>query len=565
MQRYARITKIALLLLSLLSGGCASDRPPSGGTPKAAPLQVVFSDPAPSALNSSPGSIFLTFNHELSLRQLTGALAFTPSIGSWDASVHGKHAEIKLSSPLQKNRTYILTLNKQLAPLQGGAFASPYTLAFSTGPEIENGTISGTVINEELAPAPGSLILAFGDKRDAAGLQPLTADAPDYLAQTDGAGKFSFNHLHPGFYRILAVNDRNGDMRYSPESEEIGICSPEAIQTGTAGIALQLSGLESAAGELLSCRPIDRQSVAIRLARPVNTTSFDPGKIEILKRGTTLPLAVTGWYAKNPTMREREFIIVTRGMEPGRAYSIGWKSGGNDSATGPILFYASGRSPASRQLSATILPENRTGPAYLDQAWPALGKAVIISFSEPIDIEVARGMIFIAETAGTQLAPLRFSLARIDSRTFWVKPDGGFKPGQAYLTSVKPGGSGKPALSRFRSASKEDCGSITGTCFSRSEQVIVEARAEGATASYCMALSRNRSGTFTYTFSDLPPGRYTLSAYAPSDKTAPDPYRQRNPGSIHPRVPAEPFGIYEGKVMVRAQWTTGNIDIHISK
>ncbi len=571
MQRHKRITTIIPLFFLLLSGGCASDRPPSGSSAERAPLQVVFSDPAPSALNSSPEYIRLSFNHEITARQLIDAIAFTPPISAWELTASGKQAEIKLLTPLEKNRTYILTLNKQLTPNQAHqanqaeTFSTPYTLAFSTGPEIDGGTLSGTVVNEAISGAPGSLILAFADKHEAAASQQLKSDAPDYLAQTDDAGKFSFGHLRPGSYRVLAVNDRNHDMRYTQGSEEIGLCSPQLIQTETSGIVLKLEGLESAAGELASCAPLDRERIAISLARPVNTTDFNPEKLEIRQEGTPEPLAINGWYSKNRTMREREFIIVTGGMEAGRRCTIRMKSGGDNAGRGAISFYASGRSPSGRPISASILPENRSEPAYLDKAWPALGKRVTISFSKPVELEVARSMISIEETGAAHSSPLPFSIARIDARTFAVKPEGGFKPGLAYLACVKPGAAKKPIISRFRSALKEESGAISGTCFSRSEQVIVEARAEGSGVCYCSAASPNRNGTFSYTFSELPPGSYTLSAYAPLEKGAADPYRQRNPGSLNPALAAEPFGLHEGKVMVRAAWTTGNIDIHISK
>lgn len=241
MQSTSRIMNIFLILLLWLTGSCASDRPPSGGTVDITPLQVIWSDPAPSAVNVSTNTIRLTFNHYVTGRQLLKALVISPSIGKYDITIQGREAFIRADNTLDRNRTFILTLDKNLKDNRGNTFQAPYTMAFSTGALINNGTISGKIINKDYSPATNALILAFAEHPETTGKGKLLNRDPDYLIQTDASGVFSFRHLAIGSYRIIALNDRNHDMRSTAGSEEIGLSSMAVVPTGSSDLLFKLS------------------------------------------------------------------------------------------------------------------------------------------------------------------------------------------------------------------------------------------------------------------------------------------------------------------------------------
>ncbi len=356
---------VFLLLLLWLAGGCASDRPPSGGAADTTPLQVILSDPEPSALHVATNTIRLTFNHDVTARQVIKALHFTPSVGGYDITIGEKNTVLRLDRPLQKNQTWILTLDKNLRDYRGRTLAAPFTMAFSTGAVINSKTISGTVINRDCSPATNALLLAFAERPETAGNGNLLTREPDFFIQADASGVFSFRYLPAGSYRIIAVNDRNNDLRYNAGMEEIALSSMNLVPAGTSDLLFRLSGRERA--------------------------------------------------------------------------------------------------------------------------------------------------------------------------------------------SQSPPGSKAPATT--------ETGSISGTCVTSGQYVIIEA--SGSAGSYRTTASRDRKGTIHYTFTELPPGSYIVSAHVPYGNKKPDPKQQWNPGSIDPFQPAEPFGFYPEKVTVRARWTTRNIDITI--
>lgn len=358
--------KVFLILLLWLASGCASDRPPSGGPLDTTPLQVIFSDPAPSAVNVSAESIQLTFNHEITGRQLLNALVTSPPIGDCDITVDGKKALIKGFKPLEPGRTYILTLDKKLRDHSGHTLQAPYTLAFSTGAVINRGTISGKVINADYSPATNALILAFTELPEHVGARNLLQREPDYFIQAEPSGLFSLRHMAAGSYRIVAVNDRNNDLRYNAATEEIGLCSRAIVPSGSSDLLFMLSGKHN------------------------------------------------------------------------------------------------------------------------------------------------------------------------DTARFLSRP------------AVKTG-------------SLTETGALSGKCFASGQYVVVEA--SSLTASYSTIAVRDRNETWHYSFPELPPGSYTVSAFVPSGTKKPEPQRQRNPGSLEPFQAAEPFGYYPEKVTVRPRWTTEHIDI----
>lgn len=570
MQSQSRIMKLFITLLMLLSAGCASDRPPSGGPVESTPLQIIFSDPAPGSVNVSQKKIRLTFSNEISARQLTGSLLFYPSAGNYDISVNGREAEIWLHKPLESNRTYTLALDKNLQDYRGRSFTAPYTLAFSTGPVIESGAISGTVLNENWSPVTNALVLAFFDQGNfISGGKELLSREPDYLVQADRSGSFAFSHIKKGSYRIFAVIDRNNDRRYNYRTEETAQSSAELVSSDpkTSGdLTLRVTGLQSDTGTLVSCRSTTREQLEVTLSRPVLTPSFDPDNFEILHALSGTPLPVTAWYSKNRSMSEREFILITASLKPSEPYLLREKKSGE---SGNITFYGSDIMPSKQQLTVTVLPENRSNTAYLDRAWPYLGKAVILNFSRPAERMSVSRAVTLAENGANGEIPLQFSLIPIDSRTFALKPESGFKPGISYSVRINTesidGTASKPVVSTFRTATKENTGTLTGTCSANGKYIIVEARAAGSASAYRTTAQRTKNGTFHYTFPELPPGSYTVSAFVPSGNKEPEPWRLWNPGSIIPYRAAEPFGIHSGAVMVRPQWTTSRIDITIKQ
>ncbi len=564
--------KMLFILLLWLSGGCASDRPPTGGALDTTPLQVLFSNPAPSSVNVSIDKIHLTFNHYISGRQLLNSLLFSPSIGTYDIAVNGKEVDIRVFKPLEKNRTYLITFDKNLRDTQGHTLPGPYTIAFSTGPLIDTGVISGKVVNADFSPAANALLLAFSEHSSTAAAASLLTREPDYLIQANATGAFSFNNIGKGFFKIFAVNNRNNELRYNYKTEEVGLSSASLVPAGSSNLMFRLDGLHSTADGIVSCSPLEEQGLEITFGRPINITSFNPEKLEIRHAESHSLIPAVTWFSKNRSLYERTFLVVTAKLVPNEPYLISYRADDGTGTIRTIPFYGSSRPKVIRPLSITIAPDNGSNPAHLDLAWPSLGKVVVIRLSDPRTESELSHAITLSETASGTEGNLRFSLTNIDPRTFALKPANGFQPGRSYRVSVNPADFRNiteksdqvtPVVSQFRTAEKKDTGSISGTGHASGKYVVIEAKLSGSASTFSTTALCDKNGTFRYLFPELPPGSYTVSAFIPSGSKPPGAYQQWSPGSIEPYRPAKAFGFFAEPVKVRAGWTTEHIDIQI--
>ncbi len=572
-----RMLNIFVVMLTLLACGCASDRPPAGGPPDTTPLQVVYSSPAHRQTNVTTRKIELAFNNYIVGRQLLRTLAFSPSAGKYDIDTDGKHVTITFAQPLEKSRTYTLTIDKNLKDIRGSSFSKPFNLTFSTGSTIDSGIIEGRVFNQDESPADNALILAYAsgpsDNISDNKIGLLHKEA-DYIAQTDASGAFRLGNIVPGTYRIFAIDDRNRDMRYDENTEEIALSNRTTVMTGSGNLTLRFNGLLGTPGMLATCRPIGSRTLEITLARPISTSSFDTGKIEIRNVVTNMQVPVTSWYSTNRSFQDNRFTLITGILENRQRYRISFHEGENNTANSSLEFYGISETQAHQPLSVKILPENGSDPGYLDKIWPSAGRAAILQFSTSAEKSDISRITFIEEIDNSNRYKLPCSLTALDPGTYALKPVNGFKPGHTYKVTVNTAAIGtqaytdktKPAESRFTAASSEDYGTISGRCLADTPMVIVEAREAGSPSSiYRTKATRDRNGSLRFTFPELPPGNYTVSAFVPASAKDGDVWIPWNPGSLKPFRPSEPFGIYPDPVKVRAKWTTENIDIFITK
>ena len=95
-----------------------------------------------------------------------------------------------------------------------------YTYIFSTGTTTDTMQMSGRILNaEDLEPVKGILVGLHFDASDSA----FTGKPFDRVARTDASGYFSIKGVNAQRnYRIYALQDADGDFRYSQPTEAIG-------------------------------------------------------------------------------------------------------------------------------------------------------------------------------------------------------------------------------------------------------------------------------------------------------------------------------------------------------
>ncbi|ABB23107.1 Ig-like domain-containing protein [Pelodictyon luteolum] len=556
MKGTTHILKALLILLAVGTAGCASDKPPTGGLPDPTPRQVFFSDPDSGAVNISPRKIRFLFSHLTTARELLYSLHFSPQVDNYHVTVNGMEGEIDIFSPLRPNQTYIVTLNKRL-------FES-YTLPFSTGPQIDTSLVRGRVFNEDMTPSASAFVLAYrlrdGEKR----APDMRQAKPDYLAQTDGSGNFSFRHLKKGAYSLLAVNDSNGDMRWDRHREAIGITTAAVVHPDTTRHIIRMGGIDSETSGMSACRPLERNRLELTFTSPVDVATFNPGAVTINNPRTGKSVPVLDWFSSTGSSVSRRITILTGRLDTGgpSLISIHGREGQ------AISFWPTRHTVEKLPIRVTFSPADKSRPGYQGADIPCSPEAVVLRFSEPVPETIVGSAASLSIEGDDSPVTLDCLLKKIDAKTFTLRPREGFRPGATYRASVdsalvngievRPGAK-RTTFSRFTAASPDDMGSITGSCRASGGPVIVEAR---GTATWRTEATRDATGRYVYAFPGLPPGSYALSAFIPSmAKKGGACMQQPYPGTLFPFTPADPSAVHEGSVRVRAQWTAENIDI----
>jgi len=123
---------------------CAAIKLPSGGPKDTTPPKLIRSDPAQGTTLWEGGNIRLYFSEYMSENGIHKAFTISPALKKEiNIELNGDIIEIEILDTLETNRTYILTISRDLKDEHGVAMEKGTQIAFSTGDEIDSGEISG--------------------------------------------------------------------------------------------------------------------------------------------------------------------------------------------------------------------------------------------------------------------------------------------------------------------------------------------------------------------------------------------------------------------------------------
>ncbi|NTU57297.1 MAG: Ig-like domain-containing protein [Chlorobiaceae bacterium] len=570
MKEFPGLKILAILLISIFAGGCATDKTPPGGPPDLSPLSITASSPEPGTVNVSPKTIRLGFSHYVSRSALSKSIFFSPIIPDYEITVHGKEADIRLYTPLKPGRTYTLTLQKPLKGIYGNQLDRSWALAFSTGPAIDKGTIDGTVWTNRMAPASNITVMAYAPGATETRKSDSAALLPDYIAQTGPGGEFHFESLGSGSFRLTAVNDKNGNLRPEPDKEEFGVTPTANVESGQKSVTFRLSPGDSAPASLLSCRTINSRELEATFSARIPSRTFDLSGISISDTSTGTTLPVLGFFSLGRAEEESTYRFLTGPMSRSAFYRLSYVPHGNTGKPSELTFPGNSHAEIYPQLSLRILPADKTLNFIPETVRPETGSSLELQFNLPvIESSVKSAAKFTSIRNATERNE-PFSIARIDSRTYTIHPVGRFEPGQEYIMKVNTGEviglAGEKSKerfveSRFSVAGADQYGEINGTVAAGdAPSVIIEVYRPGTTARLRSLLRPSRNRSFSFSFKELPPGDYTVNAFIPSDK-APAQTSEWNGGSLDPFSPSDPFAATT--VTVRPGWVTENIRLEI--
>lgn len=207
MKHFIYIVFVALCLASCASRGTG----PQGGPKDTIPPVPRVSEPEMGALNFHGNRIEVTFDEYIQLDNVAANLMMSPpQQNPPDVKARGKKLMIQFQDSLYPNTTYTIDFGSAVCDYREKVPLKGYSFYFSTGDEIDTLETAGHVYDAQtLNPVKDITVGIYANMADSAFVRhPFLR-----IAKTDAQGAFRIKNIHPGDYRIYAVNDISRDYR----------------------------------------------------------------------------------------------------------------------------------------------------------------------------------------------------------------------------------------------------------------------------------------------------------------------------------------------------------------
>lgn len=427
----SRPAAVLLAACAVLLASCATPIPPSGGPRDETPPEVLEAIPAAGAVNVDRETMRITFSEYVDEPSFARAFSITPSFAEEPEFVWSGHTvEIRFPEPLRDNTTYVVNLDTELSDVRGVDLAGPLTLAFSTGPTINAGTIAGRVLSAAGGqPVPGVDVFAYAFE-DSTVLQNLPA-RPTYRTQTDQSGAFRFEYLTEQPYFVAALRDQNRSL--APDAQEP--FAPPPVSTIPAdstpvdvGLPWVLTAVDTLRPEPTRVTSLSQTRHRLRFSEPVQFERRDADRWALVDSSTAERLPIESLYLLPSEPREVYFTTppldaVPHAVTPAALID----TSGNELRRQPVPFTPSAESDTLQLRLLGLLPEGAAALARSMQ--PAL------RFNQPLNEEQLASIVTVTDSTGV---PLAFSAVTETGTEYELHTEPPLSPGMRVEISVRP-------------------------------------------------------------------------------------------------------------------------------
>lgn len=210
--------------------GCANKVAPTGGIKDVTPPKMLSAIPPSGSVGFSSDQIQLYFDEYVQLKEASQQITISPPVpGIPRYSVRKKSVIIEFDSLPDPNTTFNIDFGSAIADINEGNVLQDFQYVFSTGKTLDSLEISGTIREAlTLKPAPGVHALLFSESVPDTMLLHVR---PSYMARSNESGTFTIKNIAPGRYRLLALAEKNPDLKFNSADEKAGF-HPAMVTAG---------------------------------------------------------------------------------------------------------------------------------------------------------------------------------------------------------------------------------------------------------------------------------------------------------------------------------------------
>ncbi|MBQ9417808.1 MAG: Ig-like domain-containing protein [Bacteroidales bacterium] len=206
-------TAMAVVLLS--ASACAKQGYPSGGPKDTTPPVVVEAKPKVGTRHFDQPMFTLHFDEYAVMKDADRNVIVSPPLKHKpEYVVKGKRLQVRLTDTLLPEATYLFQFKEAIADFNEGNVLPSYEYVFATGEDMDTMMLCGRVVSAHNGK-PWKEQVAVLAYRDSLGMADTVAAqrAPDYQTRCAADGSFAFHYIRQGDYRLVAVEDKNRNLR----------------------------------------------------------------------------------------------------------------------------------------------------------------------------------------------------------------------------------------------------------------------------------------------------------------------------------------------------------------
>lgn len=223
-----RVLQLATIVLfsSSLLWRCANIASLQGGPKDTLPPVVISATPGFGTTNFTGKEIYIGFDEYVQIKDQQKEFFTSPMMKKTPTiTTSGKGIRITILDTLAENQTYALNFGNSVVDNNEGNRLSGLRYVFSTGATIDSMVMSGyTVSASKGDTVSNSLIFFYPAELDSIPEYDsiLLKHKPAAVARAATNGIFIAQNLKPIDYKIYAIEDKNNNFTYDPETDMVG-------------------------------------------------------------------------------------------------------------------------------------------------------------------------------------------------------------------------------------------------------------------------------------------------------------------------------------------------------
>ncbi|HEX4887003.1 MAG TPA: Ig-like domain-containing protein [Luteibaculaceae bacterium] len=201
-----------ILWLACFAVSCARVGMPTGGAKDEQPPQWLKSTPEQGTIQFQGRELVLEFDEYVQVQNMNQQFFSSPALNSAPVfRVKKRSLIVQWDDTLKPQTTYRFYFGSGVVDVHENNPIKDLELVFSTGDYIDSARIAGSVTDAYSGQPLGDLtVMAW---RDTLNDSIIASTKPDFVAKTNGSGRFDMQYLPQGVFRLLAIQDLNKDFK----------------------------------------------------------------------------------------------------------------------------------------------------------------------------------------------------------------------------------------------------------------------------------------------------------------------------------------------------------------